>query len=373
MKLKLLTILGTRPEIIKLSQILPKADLYFDHVIAHTGQNFDFELNEVFFKDLGLRKPDYFMEAAGTNAASTIANVILKSDELIEKIKPDAFLLYGDTNSCLSVIAAKRRKIPIFHLEAGNRCFDQRVPEEINRKIVDHLSDVNMVHSEHARRYLISEGLKPELTFKVGSPMFEIFEKFMPQIENSNALNTLNLVTKDYFLVSIHREENVDYQENLLSLLESLDFIAAKFNRKVIVSTHPRTRNAIEKLGFKSSDKISFLKPMGFFDYVKLQKNAFCVLSDSGTITEESSILRFPAIMIRQAHERPEGMDTGAVIMSGIEKESIYQSVLMATQMNMASNEKIEAYDRAGYSDQIIKIIQSYTGYIDRTVWRKNV
>lgn len=374
MKLKLLTVLGTRPEIIKMGQVLQKADKYFDHVIAHTGQNFDYELNEVFFNDLGLRKPDHFLSAAGSNPATTIANVIIKVDELIDIVKPDAFLLYGDTNSCLSVISAKRKKIPVFHLEAGNRCFDQRVPEEINRKIVDHLSDVNMVHSEHARRYLLNEGIRPELIFKVGSPMYEIFEKYKTKIESSNALNELKLKPKDYFLVSMHREENVDYEENLISLLESLNFIAEKFNRTVIVSTHPRTRNAMDKLkNFKISEKVFFMKPMGFFDYVKLQKNAFCVLSDSGTITEESAILRFPAVMIRQAHERPEGMDVGAVIMSGISKESIEQSIVMATEMNITNFEHIEAYDRLGFSDQVIKIIQSYTGYVNRTVWRKNV
>lgn len=374
MKLKVLTVLGTRPEIIKMSQVLPKADKYFDHIIAHTGQNFDYELNEVFFKDLGLRKPDYFLSAAGPNAATTISNVIMKVDELIDLVKPDAFVLYGDTNSCLSVISAKRKKIPIFHLEAGNRCFDQRVPEEINRKIVDHLSDVNMVHSEHARRYLLDEGLKPELTFKVGSPMYEIFDKVMPQINASSILATLGLKEKDYFLVSIHREENVDYTENLLSLIESLNYIAEKFNRKVIVSTHPRTRNAIDKIqNLKLSEKVIFMKPMGFFDYVKLQKNSFCVLSDSGTLTEESSILKFPAIMIRQTHERPEGMDVGVLIMSGIEKENIYQSILMATEMNTGTDRNIDYYDRLGFSDQVIKIIQSYTDYVNRTIWRKYV
>ena len=374
MKLRLLTVIGTRPEIIKMGQVLQKADKYFDHVIAHTGQNYDFELNEVFFRDLGLRKPDYFLEAAGNNAAVTIANVISKVDALIDVVKPDAFLLYGDTNSCLSVISAKRKKIPIFHLEAGNRCFDQRVPEEINRKIVDHLSDVNMVHSEHARRYLLSEGLKPEVTIKVGTPMFEIFEKYAREIDASIILNELKLKEKDYFLVSMHREENVDYDKNLRSLLESLNFIADKFDKRVIVSTHPRTRNAMDKIiDLQISERVTFLKPMGFFDYVKLQKHAFCVLSDSGTITEESSILRFPAIMIRQAHERPEGMDVGAVVMSGVSKESIAQSITMVTEMDMREYQGIEAYDRIGFSDQVIKIIQSYTDYVNRTVWRKDV
>jgi UDP-N-acetylglucosamine 2-epimerase len=374
MKLKLLTILGTRPEIIKMAQVLQKADKYFDHVIAHTGQNYDYELNEVFFKDLGLRKPDYFLSVADKNPAATIANVITKVDEIIDIVKPDAFLIYGDTNSCLSVISAKRKKIPIFHLEAGNRCFDQRVPEEINRKIVDHLSDINMVHSEHARRYLLNEGVKPELIFKVGSPMYEIFEKYSSQIESSGILGQLGLKKKDYFLSSIHREENVDYKENLISLLTSLNHIVDVFDKKVIVSTHPRTKAAIEKLvDFKISDKITFMKPMGFFDYITMQKNAFCVLSDSGTITEESSILKFPALMIRQAHERPEGMDVGAVIMSGIDKESIEQSIIMATEMDPCGVDPIDAYNRSGFSDQVIKIIQSYTGYVNRTVWRKNV
>jgi UDP-N-acetylglucosamine 2-epimerase (non-hydrolysing) len=374
MKLKVLTILGTRPEIIKMSQVLIKADKYFDHIIAHTGQNFDYELNEVFFKDLGLRKPDYFLEAAGVSPAATISNVITKVDEIIDRVKPDAVVLYGDTNSCLCVISAKRKKIPIFHLEAGNRCFDQRVPEEINRKIVDHLSDVNLVHSEHARRYLLDEGLKPELIFKVGSPMFEIFEKYMGNIDKSDVLEKLNLEPQKYFIVSMHREENVDYEANLKSLLEALNHVAEKFNRRVIVSTHPRTQNALNKIkDLGVSGKISFLKPLGFFDYVNLQKNSFCVLSDSGTLTEESSILKFPSVMIRQTHERPEGMDVGAVIMSGINKEAIEQSVLMATDFSKSTFDEIDSYARSGFSDHIIKIIQSYTGYINRTVWRKDV
>lgn len=371
MKLKVLAIVGTRPEIIKLSCVLKEAEKHFDLKVAHTGQNYDYELNEVFFKDLGLRKPDFFLESAGSTAALTIANVIQKSDELLEQVKPDAVILYGDTNSCLCVISAKKRQIPIFHLEAGNRCFDQRVPEEINRKIVDHLSDINMVHSEHARRYLIDEGLRPEQIIKTGSPMFEVLEVHKKEIESSNILNILNLKQKDFFLVSTHREENVDYDDNFNNLLDSLNAIAQKYDKDIIVSTHPRTRKKLESMSKEFHSRIQFLKPLGYIDYNKLQKNAFCVISDSGTITEEASILNFPAIMIRQAHERPEGMDVGAVIMSGLEKERVLSSIKMATKSMI--NEDIDAYKRIDFSKQVVRIVQSYTDYVNRVIWRKNV
>lgn len=373
MTLKVMTIVGTRPEIIKLSRIIPLIDTYFQHSLVHTGQNYDYELNEVFFKDLGVRKPDYFLETAQKTAAQTIAQVIAKSDEIMRTVNPDAILVYGDTNSCLSVISAKRLQIPIFHMEAGNRCFDQRVPEEINRKIVDHLSDINMVHSEHARRYLINEGLRPELIMKTGSPMKEVLSFYSNQINSCDVLEKLKLKSKDYFIVSAHREENVDYPENFLNLLHSLNQVAETYNKRVIVSTHPRTRKKLETIDRKDfSPKVEFLSPMGFFDYNKLQKEALCVISDSGTISEESSILKFPAIMIRQAHERPEGMDVGAVIMSGLSPERVLESIKIATtQFEKSRPLDIEDYKSDNVSDQVVKIIQSYTDYINRTVWRK--
>lgn len=370
-----MTIVGTRPEIIKLSRIAALLDRYFTHILVHTGQNYDYELNEVFFKDLGVKKPDYFLEAAKETAAQTIAQVIAKSDEIMQKIKPDALLVYGDTNSCLSVISAKRLQIPIFHMEAGNRCFDQRVPEEINRKIVDHLSDINMVHCEHSRRYLISEGLRPELIIKTGSPMKEVLGHYTKDINSCDILDRLKLKSKDYFIVSAHREENVDYEDNFNNLLNSLNYVAEKFDKRVIVSTHPRTRKRLEALGDKKfNPKVEFLKPMGFFDYNKMQKEAICVISDSGTITEESSILKFPAIMIRQAHERPEGMDVGAVIMSGLTPERVIDSINIAiSQFNEFPPYDVEDYKSDRVSDQVVKVIQSYTDYINRVVWRKRV
>jgi UDP-N-acetylglucosamine 2-epimerase len=375
MPLKIMTIVGTRPEIIKLSRIMAKLDSYFDHILVHTGQNYDYELNEVFFKDLEVRKPDYFLDSAKETAAQTIAQVIAKSDELMQKVKPDAVLLYGDTNSCLSVISAKRLQIPIFHMEAGNRCFDQRVPEEINRKIVDHLSDINMVHSEHARRYLINEGLRPEQIIKTGSPMKEVLNFYGPKIDSSNILQKLNVKPKDYFIVSAHREENVDYEENFTNLLKSLNYVAQKFNKRVIVSTHPRTRKKLEAIPNKEfSPLVEFLKPMGFFDYNKLQKEAYCVISDSGTITEESSLLKFPAIMIRQAHERPEGMDVGTVIMSGLTPERVFDSInISVNQFKDLKPLDIEDYKSSSVSEQMVKIIQSYTDYVNRVVWRKKI
>lgn len=372
--IKLMTIVGTRPEIIKLSRIISACDEYFNQILVHTGQNYDYELNEVFFKDLKVRKPDYFLNAAMPAAAQTIAQVIAKADELMREIKPDAVLLYGDTNSCLSVIAAKRLQIPIFHMEAGNRCFDQRVPEEINRKIVDHLSDINMVHSEHARRYLINEGLRPEQIIKTGSPMKEVLSSFSREIGSCDILKRLDLKEKDFFLVSIHREENVDYPENLNALLDSLDAVAQKYNKRVIVSTHPRTRKKLEEMPSKKLNYlIEFMKPMGFLDYNKLQKEAFCVISDSGTITEESSLLKFPAIMIRQAHERPEGMDVGAVIMSGLSKNRVLESIEISTQKLPGELFlDVEDYSSSQVSTQVVKVIQSYTDYINRVVWKKS-
>lgn len=375
--LKVMTIVGTRPEIIKLSRVMAELDKYTDHIIVHTGQNYDYELNEIFFQELGIRKPDYFLDAAGKNAAETIANVIFKSDELMEQTKPDALLLYGDTNSCISVISAKRKKIPIFHMEAGNRCFDQRVPEEINRKIVDHLSDINMPLSEHARRYLINEGINPETIIKTGSPMTEVLQFHKKEIESNNVLEKENLVAGEYFIVSTHREENVDSEKNFSDLLNSLNAIVEKYQKKVIVSTHPRTKKKLETIGFiNKNPMIEFMKPFGFLEYIKLQQNAFCVISDSGTITEESSILHFPAITIRQAHERPEGMDEGTLIMSGLNNERILESIDIVTSQYKENRNVIQSipdYEPDNVSKKVVRIIISYTDYINRTVWHKNI
>ena len=372
-----MTIVGTRPEIIKLSRVMAELDKYTEHIIVHTGQNFDYELNEIFFKELHIRKPDYFLDAAGKNAAETIANVIQKSDALMETVKPDAVLLYGDTNSCLSVISAKRRKIPIFHMEAGNRCFDQRVPEEINRKIVDHLSDINMPLSEHARRYLLAEGLRPETVIKTGSPMTEVLLYHKDEIERNEVLEKEGLRKGEYFIVSTHREENVDSEKNFSDLLASLNAIVDKYQKKVIVSTHPRTRKKLESIGFVNSNPmIEFMKPFGFMEYVKLQQNAFCVISDSGTITEESSILHFPAITIRQAHERPEGMDEGTLIMSGLDSVRILESVEVVTRQYAEGKDVIHSipdYAADNVSKKVVRIILSYTDYVNRTVWHKSL
>lgn len=376
-RIKVLTIIGTRPEIIKLSRVIAELDKHTDHILVHTGQNYDYELNEIFFEQLGIRKPDYFLNAAGSNAAETIGNVIIKSDELLERLKPDAFLLYGDTNSCLSVISAKRRKIPIFHMEAGNRCFDQRVPEEINRKIVDHLSDINMPLSEHARRYLIAEGLHPETVIKTGSPMKEVLLFHMDSIEKSKVLEKEHLSFGSYLIVSTHREENVDSEINFNNLMDSLNAIASKYNKRIIVSTHPRTRKKLESIGFANeSSLIEFMKPFGFLDYIKLQMNAFCVISDSGTITEESSILHFPAITIRQAHERPEGMDEGTLIMTGLDSDRILESIDVVTSQfkeDRYSIKIISDYETENVSKKVLRIILSYTDYINRTVWHKDI
>jgi len=374
-KLKVLTVVGTRPEIIKLSRVINELDKFTTQVIVHTGQNFDYELNEIFFNQLQIRKPDYFLNAAGFNASETIANVIVKSDAVMEKEKPDAVLLYGDTNSCLSVISAKKRKIPIFHMEAGNRCFDQRVPEEINRKIVDHLSDINMPLSEHARRYLLDEGIRPETIIKTGSPMREVLEFHKSDIENSDILEKENLQKSGYFIVSTHREENVDSEKNFTDLLDSLNAIVDKFQKKIIVSTHPRTRKKLEAIEFiNDNSMIEFMKPFGFLEYIKLQMNAYCVISDSGTITEESSILKFPAITIRQAHERPEGMDEASVIMTGLKKETILNAIDVVTSHygeGIDTIHQISDYSPDNVSKKVVRIILSYTDYINRTVWHK--
>ena len=372
-----MTIVGTRPEIIKLSRVMFELENSVEHLLVHTGQNYDYELNDIFFNDLGIKKPDYFLNAVGSTTAETIGNIISKSDEIFEKEKPDAVLLYGDTNSCLSVISAKRRQIPIFHMEAGNRCFDQRVPEELNRKIVDHLSDINMPLTEQARDYLISEGLRPETIIKTGSCMKEILNFYKDKIDKSDILNQLKLSPKNYFLVSIHREENVDYPENLQLLLDSLNAIAEKYQLPLIVSTHPRTRKRIDDLlnnTFKMNPLISFMKPLGFFEYIHLQQFAKCVISDSGTITEESSIMKFPAIMVRAAHERPEGMDEGTLILSGVGRERILESIKVVTnQFDTNIIKVIKDYDVDNVSIKVVRIILSYIDYINRTVWKKDV
>ena len=372
---KVVTIVGTRPEIIKLSRVIAELEKHVNHLLVHTGQNYDYELNEIFFNDLGVKKPDYFLNAVGDSTAHTIGNIIAESDKILENEKPDAVLLYGDTNSCLSVISAKRRQIPIFHMEAGNRCFDQRVPEELNRKIVDHLSDINMPLTEQARDYLIAEGIKPETVIKTGSCMKEIFSFYEGKINSSEILNSLKVKKNKFFIVSSHREENVDYKENLISFLDSLNGIAAEYKLPIIVSTHPRTRGRIEKISnIKMDNKIQFLKPLGFFDYVNLQQNAKCVISDSGTISEESSILGFPAIMIRAAHERPEGMDEGTVIMSGLIRERILESLEMVISQheNRIKPNIVNDYDVDNVSMKVSRIILSYIDYINRTVWKKN-
>tara|TARA_B100000900_G_scaffold414679_1_gene442042 strand:+ start:594 stop:1727 length:1134 start_codon:yes stop_codon:yes gene_type:complete len=372
-----MTIVGTRPEIIKLSRTINELDKFTDHILVHTGQNYDYELNEIFFKDLKIRKPDYFLNAVGKSTAETISKIIFESDKIIESKNPDAVLLYGDTNSCLSVISAKRKQIPIFHMEAGNRCFDQRVPEEINRKIVDHLSDINMPLTDHARQYLISEGIDPNTIIKVGSCMKEILDFYSKEIISSKIKSELGLKDKEYFLVSAHREENVDYNKNLNSLLISLNAIAEKYKLPIIVSTHPRTKNRIDKFNdkVKSNELIRFIKPLGFFDYINLQQFSKCVISDSGTITEESSILKFPAIMIRQAHERPEGMDKGTLIMSGLEKERILESIEVVVNQyeNKIIPEIIDDYDVDNVSSKVVKIILSYIDYVNNTIWRKDL
>lgn len=370
-----MTIVGTRPEIIKLSRVIAELEKYTEHILVHSGQNYDYELNEVFFQEMGIKKPDYFLNAAAENAAETIANVISTSDKLLAEVQPDAVLLYGDTNSCLSVISAKRRKIPVFHMEAGNRCFDQRVPEEINRKIVDQLSDINMVLTEHARRYLVAEGIRPETVIKTGSSMLEVLNHHKDEINNSDVLKRLELTEKEFFIVSTHREENVDSEQNFNDLLESLNKIAETYGKRIIVSTHPRTRKKLEAMDSKTFNPlIEFMKPLGFFDYIALQKSAYCAISDSGTITEESSILNFPAITVRQAHERPEGMDEGTLIMSGLKSDDILSAIDIVTQQwseNHDVTHLVSDYDSDNVSKKVVRIIVSYIDYINRTVWKQ--
>ncbi|MGO9378773.1 MAG: non-hydrolyzing UDP-N-acetylglucosamine 2-epimerase [Dissulfurispiraceae bacterium] len=375
MSLKIMTIVGTRPELIKLSRVISELDRYTSHTLVHSGQNYDFELNEIFFQELQIRRPDYFLNAACETVAQSIGSVITKADEVFSKEQPDALLILGDTNSCLSALPAKRRKIPVFHMEAGNRCFDQRVPEEINRKVVDHISDINMTYTEHARRYLLVEGLKPETVIKTGSPMKEVLTYYLPQITSSDILDRLNLSAGDYYIVSAHREENIDNEINFNNLLQSLNAIAQEFGKPIIVSTHPRTRKRLEERGMHDIDNcIVFLKPLGFLDYVKLQMNAKCVISDSGTITEESSILNFPAVTIRQAHERPEGMDEATLIMCGLEAGRVIESINIITAQfskDVRQFRLVPDYDTDNVSKKVLRIILSYTDYINRTVWFK--
>jgi len=373
---KVMTIVGTRPELIKMSRVITELDSHTKHILVHTGQNYDYELNQVFFDDLDIRKPDYFLEAVGVNAAQTIARVIEKSDEVMRKEKPDAVMLYGDTNSCLSVIAAKRLKIPVFHMEAGNRCFDERVPEELNRKVLDHLSDINFVLTEHARRYLIAEGISAEKIIKTGSHMGEVLNFYANKIKKSDVITRLNLQPNKFFIVSAHREENVDSPENLTDMIEALNGISEQYNCPVIVSTHPRTKQRLDAL--KSSQlnsNIKFLKPFGFCDYIKLQQEALCVISDSGTITEEASLLNLPAITIRNAHERPEGMDAGTLIMSGLKKDRVLNAVKIIISQhnkNIRITSAVSDYESSmSVSKQILRVVISYIDYINRTVWSK--
>ena len=371
--MKVMTILGTRPEIIKLSRVIAELDRHADHVLIHTGQNFDYELNEIFFQDLGIRKPDHFLEVAGGTLAETIGNVIIRSDAVMEKEKPDAFLILGDTNSCLSAIPAKRRKIPIFHMEAGNRCFDQRVPEEVNRKIVDHVSDVNLTYTEYARRYLLREGLRPETVIKTGSPMREVIEHYRPGIDGSDVLSKLALSPGEYYVVSAHREENVDDELNFGDLIRTLKALAETEGKSVVVSTHPRTRKRLQERCVAMEDpRIRFLNPLGFLDYIKLQQQARCVLSDSGTITEESSILGFPAVTIRQTHERPEGMDEGTLIVCGLKPENVLNAVEVVVAQAREGNfpfRMVTDYEPRNVSKKVVRIILSHVEYVNRTVW----
>ena len=370
-----MTIVGTRPEIIKLSEVMKELDRHVDHVIVHTGQNYDYELNGVFFEDLDVRKPDIFLEAVKGTPSETIGDIIAKADKIFDEIKPDALLIYGDTNSCLSVIPAKKRKIPIFHMEAGNRCFDQRVPEEINRKIVDHLSDINLPLSEQARDYLIAEGIKPETVIKTGSPMTEVLNANMVKIKSSDVLVREGLQKNNYIVMSIHREENVDSPSNFSDLLESIDALTDKYAMPIVISTHPRTRKKLDEIGYRTKNSlIRFSKPFGFHDYNSLQMNAFCVISDSGTIAEEASILNLPAVTIRQAHERPEGMDETTVIMSGLSKTRVIDSVEIATSHNseaIRAIKPVKDYEADNVSKKILRIIVSYIDYVNRTVWHK--
>ncbi|WP_039974640.1 non-hydrolyzing UDP-N-acetylglucosamine 2-epimerase [Vibrio jasicida] len=373
-KMKVMSVVGTRPEIIRLSRVLAKLDEHCEHILVHTGQNYDFELNEVFFNDLGVRKPDYFLNAAGKNAAETIGQVIIKVDEVLEQVQPEAMLVLGDTNSCISALPAKRRKVPIFHMEAGNRCFDQRVPEETNRRIVDHTSDINLTYSTIARDYLLAEGLPADRVIKTGSPMFEVLNHYMEQIDASDVLQRLELNQGEYFVVSLHREENVDSPKQLAKLAETLNTVAESYDLPLIVSTHPRTRNRIEAQGLKFHKNIQLLKPMGFHDYNHLQKNAKAVLSDSGTINEESSIMNFPALNMREAHERPEGMEEASVMMVGLAVERVMQGLKVLESQPSGKTRllrQVEDYSMPNVSDKVVRIIHSYTDYVKRVVWKE--
>ena len=371
-KLKVMTVVGTRPEIIRLSAVINKLDKSeaIEHILVHTGQNYDYELNEVFFEDFKLKKPDYFLNSATGTAIETIGNILINIEKVIDKEKPDAFLILGDTNSCLTAIAAKRRHIPIFHMEAGNRCFDQRVPEETNRKIVDHIADINLTYSDIAREYLLREGLLPDRVIKTGSPMYEVIKSKLDDINNSDVLSKLNLEKNKYFVVSAHREENINSERNFLNLVESLNAIADKYNFPVIVSTHPRTRKMIEEKGVKFNPLINLLKPLGFNDYVKLEIESKAVLSDSGTISEESSILKFKALNLREAHERPEAMEEASVMMVGLKKERVLQGLEILETQEKDTLREVYDYSMPNVSDKVLRIILSYTDYINRNVWR---
>lgn len=375
-KLKVMTIVGTRPEIIRLSRITAKLDQYCDHIFVHTGQNYDYELNEVFFKELEIRRPDVFLETAGKTASQTIGQVIMAADDVFEKYQPQALLLLGDTNSALSAIPAKRRRIPIFHMEAGNRCFDARVPEEINRRIIDHVADINLPYSDIAREYLVKEGLPPDQIIKTGSPMREVIEYYLPKIQASKILSTLNLQAQKYFVVSSHREENVDSPANLQKFVQLLNQVAERYQEPVVVSTHPRTRIRLEQLNIVVNPLIQFLKPFGFFDYVHLQMHAHCVLSDSGTISEESSILNFPALNLREAHERPEGFEEAAVMMVGLNPERVLQGIEIVKDQPRGQERLlniVQSYAQQNLSDKILRIILSYTDFVQRKTWKIQV
>lgn len=373
-KLKVVSVVGTRPEIIRLSRVLAKLDEHCEHILVHTGQNYDYELNQIFFDDLDIRKPDYFLNAAGATGAETIGKVIIAVDAVLAEVKPDAMLVLGDTNSCLSVIPAKRRKIPTFHMEAGNRCFDMRVPEEINRRIVDHTADINLTYSSIAREYLLKEGLPADMVIKTGSPIHEVIHHYLPRIEVSEVLSRLTLVEEKYFLVSAHREENIDSDKNFSNLVETLNTIAETYKLPVIVSTHPRTQKRVDSVGVKFSSFVQLLKPLGYMDYNKLQLSAKAVLSDSGTINEESSIMNFPALNIREAHERPEGMEEAAVMMVGLGSERVMQALQVLESQGRGQNRtlrQVADYSMPNVSDKVVRIIHSYTDYVNRVVWKK--
>ena len=372
-KLRLMTIVGTRPEIIKMSAIIKKCDKYFEQILVHTGQNYDYQLNEVFFKDLGLREPDYYLGVVGENLGQTMGNVIAKSYELMVQVKPDAIIVLGDTNSCLCVISAKRLKIPVFHMEAGNRCKDENLPEEVIRRIVDVTSDVNLCYSEHARRYILDTGVKPEYTYVVGSPMAEVLNDVLPQIEASNILQTLGLEAGKYILLSAHREENIDIEQNFFSLMNAVNTMAETYNMPILYSCHPRSKKYIEQRGFKFDSRVIQHQPLGFFDYNKLQQNAFCVVSDSGTVPEESAFFHFPAVSVRTSTERPEAMDKGVFTIGSITSEQVLQAVDMAVEMHRNGDDAcdVPAYTDTNVSTKVVKLIQSYTGIVNRMIWRK--